>query len=139
MKIVPRQWMKHCLSALTVFLLAACGSSSVKPVAPPIGDFKVQQEVKLLWSLQLPAANQLNQTLPVVGQRTAVTASTGQVMVVDLAQGQLIWQADAGKKLQTGAGFDGLTATGVNLNCGAESTLAYLSVMQQARRERNLK
>ena len=107
MKIVPRQWMKHCLSALTVFLLAACGSSSVKPVAPPIGDFKVQQEVKLLWSLQLPAANQLNQTLPVVGQRTAVTASTGQVMVVDLAQGQLIWQADAGKKLQTGAGFDG--------------------------------
>ena len=39
----------------------------------------------------------------------------------------------------TGAGFDGLTATGVNLNCGAESTLAYLSVMQQARRERNLK
>jgi hypothetical protein len=39
----------------------------------------------------------------------------------------------------TGAGFDGLTSTGPNLNCGAESTLAYLSVMQQAHRERSLK
>ncbi|MDP2014893.1 MAG: glycosyltransferase [Actinomycetota bacterium] len=39
----------------------------------------------------------------------------------------------------TGAGFDGLTATGINLNCGAESTLAYLSVMQQANRERPIK
>lgn len=36
---------------------------------------------------------------------------------------------------QTGAGFDGLTPNGVNLNCGAESTLAYLAVMQVARRE----
>jgi hypothetical protein len=32
-----------------------------------------------------------------------------------------------------GAGFDGLTWTGHNLNAGAESTLAYLSVMQRAR------
>ena len=33
-----------------------------------------------------------------------------------------------------GAGFDGLTWTGRNSNAGAESTLAYLSVMQRARR-----
>jgi hypothetical protein len=33
----------------------------------------------------------------------------------------------------SGGGFDGLSATGVNLNQGAESTLAYVSVMQQAR------
>lgn len=32
-----------------------------------------------------------------------------------------------------GAGFDGLTWTGRNPNAGAESTLAYLSVMQRAR------
>lgn len=32
-----------------------------------------------------------------------------------------------------GAGFDGLTWTGRNTNAGAESTLAYLSVMQRAR------
>ena len=32
-----------------------------------------------------------------------------------------------------GAGFDGLTWTGHNPNAGAESTLAYLSVMQRAR------
>ncbi|MDO9486213.1 MAG: glycosyltransferase [Actinomycetota bacterium] len=35
----------------------------------------------------------------------------------------------------TGAGYDGLTPTGPNWNCGAESTLAYLSVMQQSSRE----
>ncbi|MDO8731875.1 MAG: glycosyltransferase [Actinomycetota bacterium] len=35
----------------------------------------------------------------------------------------------------TGAGFDGLTSTGPNLNSGAESTLAYLSVMQHANRK----
>lgn len=34
----------------------------------------------------------------------------------------------------TGAGFDGLQADGVNLNQGAESTLAVLSTFQQARR-----
>lgn len=33
-----------------------------------------------------------------------------------------------------GAGYDGLTWTGRNPNAGAESTLAYLSVMQRARR-----
>ena len=32
-----------------------------------------------------------------------------------------------------GAGFDGLTWTGRNPNAGAESTLAYLSVMQRSR------
>lgn len=35
---------------------------------------------------------------------------------------------------QTGGGFDGLHADGVNLNQGAESTLAALSTMQHARR-----
>ncbi len=32
----------------------------------------------------------------------------------------------------TGAGFDGLRSDGVNLNCGAESTLAMISTMQRA-------
>ncbi|NBU32245.1 MAG: glycosyltransferase [Actinobacteria bacterium] len=35
----------------------------------------------------------------------------------------------------TGAGFDGLTATGRNHNRGAESTIAYLSVMDQYQRQ----
>lgn len=44
---------------------------------------------------------------------------------------------DAGLRMwdpQTGGGFDGLHADGVNLNQGAESTLAALSTMQQALR-----
>ena len=35
---------------------------------------------------------------------------------------------------ETGGGFDGLHADGVNLNQGAESTLAVLSTLQHARR-----
>jgi hypothetical protein len=34
---------------------------------------------------------------------------------------------------QTGGGFDGLLADGVNRNQGAESTLAVLSTLQHAR------
>ena len=33
----------------------------------------------------------------------------------------------------TGGGYDGLEATGVNLNQGAESTIALISTRQQAR------
>ena len=42
--------------------------------------------------------------------------------------GQVMWDPE------TGGGFDGLHVDGVNLNQGAESTLAALSTMQQARR-----
>ena len=35
---------------------------------------------------------------------------------------------------ETGGGFDGLHADRVNLNQGAESTLAVISTLQQARR-----
>ena len=41
---------------------------------------------------------------------------------------QLMWDPE------TGGGFDGLQADGVNRNQGAESTLAVLSTMQHARR-----
>lgn len=40
-----------------------------------------------------------------------------------------VWMHDP----RTGAGFDGLTADGHNPNCGAESTLAYLSTVGQMR------
>jgi hypothetical protein len=43
--------------------------------------------------------------------------------------GVLMWDR------QTGGGFDGLQRSGANLNQGAESTLAFLSTMQHARRE----
>ena len=41
---------------------------------------------------------------------------------------QVMWDPE------TGGGFDGLLADGVNLNQGAESTLAVISTLQQARR-----
>jgi hypothetical protein len=42
--------------------------------------------------------------------------------------GEPMWDPD------TGGGYDGLHADGVNRNQGAESTLAVISTLQQARR-----
>ncbi|MDT5138666.1 MAG: hypothetical protein QOD58_2928 [Mycobacterium sp.] len=57
----------------------------------------------------------------------AVLAAAGWFMGSNDA-GQLMWDPE------TGGGFDGLHADGVNRNQGAESTLAVLSTMQHARR-----
>lgn len=46
----------------------------------------------------------------------------------DNDSGQVMWDPD------TGGGFDGLMSDGVNENQGAESTLAVISTLQQARR-----
>ncbi|MSQ65035.1 MAG: outer membrane protein assembly factor BamB [Limnohabitans sp.] len=99
--LIPLAWT-CCL-----IFLAACSSSSTKPVVPPIGDVKVLQPLKQTWSLKLPVSRQLNQSLQVINQRVAVSSVSGQVTMVDLAQGKQLWQIDTGKPLQTGAGFDG--------------------------------
>jgi len=59
--------------------------------------------------------------------RDGVLAAAAWFMGVNDAQ-QLMWDPE------TGGGFDGLRADGVNRNQGAESTLAVLSTMQHARR-----
>jgi hypothetical protein len=59
--------------------------------------------------------------------RDGVLAAAAWFMGVNDAQ-QLMWDPE------TGAGFDGLRADGVNHNQGAESTLAVLSTIQHARR-----
>jgi len=56
--------------------------------------------------------------------------------VLDLAARWVLGENDAGLALydpRTGAGYDGLHADAVNLNQGAESTLAVLSTLQLAR------
>ncbi|MDZ4266234.1 MAG: glycosyltransferase, partial [Mycobacterium sp.] len=56
---------------------------------------------------------------------------------IRLAAGWFLGDNDLGLPMwdsQTGGGFDGLHADRVNLNQGAESTLAVLSTLQQARR-----
>lgn len=55
---------------------------------------------------------------------------------IDLAIGWFLGDNDAGTAMWdpvTGGGYDGLHATGPNLNQGAESTIALISTMQHAR------
>lgn len=56
---------------------------------------------------------------------------------VDLAIGWFLGENDVGAVMwdvETGGGYDGLHATGPNLNQGAESTIALISTLQHARR-----
>lgn len=92
-----------------LLILGACSSGSPKPQAPAIGEVKVQQVLKETWSLKLSAPTELNQSLQIVNQLVGVVAGTGQVTLVDLAQGKARWQVDTAKALQTGAGFDGIS------------------------------
>ena len=55
---------------------------------------------------------------------------------VDLALGWFAGDNDVGSVMwdpATAGGYDGLTATGPNINQGAESTLALISTMQHVR------
>ena len=62
-----------------------------------------------------------------------VTGDARWVNGIDLAIGWFEGRNDAGSAMWdsvTGGGYDGLTATGPNLNQGAESTLALVTTMQ---------
>lgn len=65
------------------------------------------------------------------------TADPRWVDLLDRAWGWFRGANDGGIVMYdptTGAGYDGLTPDGRNENCGAESTLAYLSTLQHSRR-----
>jgi hypothetical protein len=65
-----------------------------------------------------------------------VTGDVEWVHGIDLAVAWFAGDNDADALMwdaRTGGGFDGLSATGANLNEGAESTLALLSTLQHAR------
>jgi len=87
-------------------VLAACGSSP-RPEPPPIGEFKVQQNIKQAWTFKFSPANQLNQGLAVVNDRVALASSEGAVAVVNTLDGKALWQHSLGTSLLSGAGFDG--------------------------------
>lgn len=65
-----------------------------------------------------------------------VTADASWDAVVDLGASWFLGNNDAGRAMidvDSGGGYDGLERDGVNVNQGAESTLAMLSTMQHAR------
>ncbi len=97
-----------------LLFVTGCGSGSPKPVAPPIGEVKVIQPIKQVWSLKLSSPIQLTQYLQIVNQKAAVSGASGQVTLVDLSQGKQLWQVDLGSPLQTGAGFDGVSVAVVS-------------------------
>jgi hypothetical protein len=67
------------------------------------------------------------------GRAAAVTGDSGWLDGVEMAGRWFEGDNDAGAVMcdpETGGGYDGLTATGPNLNQGAESTLALISTQQ---------
>src|SRR4029077_794503 len=67
----------------------------------------------------------------------AVDTNTILTDGVQAAAAWFVGDNDAGEPMwdpDTGGGYDGLHADGVNYNQGAESTMAVISTLQQARR-----
>ena len=67
---------------------------------------------------------------------SAITGESAWVRGLQAAAAWFEGENDAGLVMhdpKTGGGYDGLLSNGVNLNQGAESTLAYLSTMQRVR------
>ena len=106
MKIRRFSIFTSAIGLVLLGLLAACGSSS-RPEPPPIGEFKVQQAIKTLWTFKFAAADQLNQSLQIVNDHVALASADGTVAVVNTTDGKLSWKYALGMRLLSGAGFDG--------------------------------
>jgi len=95
------------------------------------------------WQLGEPRARFAQQPIEVAALAEACSRAleaTGDAVwqrAIEQCAGWFLGANDAGMPLYdaaTGGGFDGLEATGINQNQGAESTLAALSTLQLARR-----
>ena len=106
MKIRRSSIFTSAIGLVLLGLLAACGSSS-RPEPPPIGEFKVQQAIKTLWTFKFASAEQLNQSLQIVNDHVALASADGSVAVVNTTDGKLSWKYALGMRLLSGAGFDG--------------------------------
>ena len=95
------------------------------------------------WQLDAPRGRHDQQPIEVAAfadacaTAAAATGESGWITGIRQAGAWFLGDNDAGTPMwdpATGGGYDGLTPDGPNLNQGAESTLAFISTLQQVRR-----
>jgi outer membrane assembly lipoprotein YfgL len=103
--------------ALVVFLgvfLAACGTPKPKPAQIPA--IKADKPIQSLWQFKLGGDVSFVQSLQSVQERMALTSDDGNIAVVNVRNGQVVWRHQLKTALNTGAGFDGEHVAVVTLN-----------------------
>lgn len=88
--------------------LSACGTSP-KPKPQDLGSAVPTLGGKLLWQISIGGAAPA-QSLSVKQGRVALNNAKGEVQVIDIANGQLLWRFDARSPIDSGVGFDGVRA-----------------------------
>ncbi|TNF63818.1 MAG: outer membrane protein assembly factor BamB [Burkholderiales bacterium] len=88
--------------------LAACSSSPSRPKPADLPPVVPLLATELAWTLQLGEAAPLLQPA-VAGERLVLASRSGSVSMVEAASGRVVWQAETGTSLATGAGSDGRT------------------------------
>lgn len=96
------------LSALAAATLAfsGCSSTPSKPEPTALTAFKSEFAIAPAWSFNLGEVHG-PMSAAVHGSRVALASSTGQVVVLDAAKGQALWQLALDAAVQAGIGGDG--------------------------------
>ncbi len=93
---------------LVVFWLSACSSGADKPSPTALQTVANTLNIRQSWELKLGAINYPAQ-IPLNGKNIAGASSNGQVSLVDVNSGLLLWQLQLKEKIQAGVGNDGKT------------------------------
>ena len=100
-------------AVIAAFALQACSSSGDKPKPAELPPNAALLGVAQAWSASIGAVN-MPLTVPVAGDRVAVSSSDGAVSVLNASTGREFWRASAGEALTAGVGSDGQTAAVVS-------------------------
>jgi len=100
-------------AVIAAFALQACSSSGDKPKPAELPPNAALLGVAQAWSASIGAVN-MPLTIPVAGDRVAVSSSDGAVSVLNASTGREFWRASAGEALTAGVGSDGQTAAVVS-------------------------
>ncbi len=109
---LPASFWRIALVVATVFALGggltAC-STSPKPKPQELSPAVPTLAARLLWQTSTGGAAPA-QALSVQQGRVALTNAKGEVQVIDLSNGQVLWKFDARSPVDSGVGFDGIRA-----------------------------
>ncbi len=97
-------------AVIVLGILSACSSTSGKAKLAELPAIDPQIGAKLVWSVRVGTVNTpLEIAVDQASNSSAVTAasSDGLVASFDAATGRVLWRAQAGKSLSSGAGVDG--------------------------------
>ena len=97
-------------AVIVLGILSACSSTSGKAKLAELPAIDPQIGAKLVWSVRVGTVNTpLEIAVDQASNSSAVTAasSDGVVASFDAATGRVLWRAQAGKSLSSGAGVDG--------------------------------